>query len=583
MTKNKDKMLGGKESSWKPLMHIYKTVRIPWFLLIMVVILSFGSQWVSVKLVEYASKIDTGTMTAGSFLVGYVSFSVISILMEYGYDLANILGNAQMARNVRKRLWGKMLRLPLSFYEKEEPQRLVSRVTKDSTFAYGAVTSVIQIISVIYGLVIAMVPVVKIFGAKSWIVAVIIPVLFICSFIVGKIQYRLDRMINKVYSKMTNFYSERLPNITYIKTNNMEKSEYEKGLKVSNEKYKADIVYKILFALQMPIQSLANYIGLVFVLIAASAMVRAETITAVQMKELMLYFNIVMADATLLLGVWMNIKASHGGCEKIAEINGLKAEDTSGTSEVSGQQDIVFDRVSYGYTDDKLVLKDASFTIPKGKITAIVGENGSGKSTITRLLERFDAPASGEIRIGESRLDELDCAKWRDKLGYVFQGDQMIEGTVRENLVYGLTKDYSEVELIKAVEDAGAYDFIMEKEEKLETPLHVFDSEFSGGQLQRLAIARAFMKDPEYLIMDEATSGVDLMTEAQIVARMKEKMKCRTVILISHNMNLIQDMDHIVVIKDGQVEAEGAPNEVAKRSGTFKALVGVGDAETASE
>lgn len=576
-------MLGGKESSWKPLMHIYKTVRIPWFLLIMVVILSFGSQWVSVKLVEYASKIDTGTMTAGSFLVGYVSFSVISILMEYGYDLANILGNAQMARNVRKRLWGKMLRLPLSFYEKEEPQRLVSRVTKDSTFAYGAVTSVIQIISVIYGLVIAMVPVVKIFGAKSWIVAVIIPVLFICSFIVGKIQYRLDRMINKVYSKMTNFYSERLPNITYIKTNNMEKSEYEKGLKVSNEKYKADIVYKILFALQMPIQSLANYIGLVFVLIAASAMVRAETITAVQMKELMLYFNIVMADATLLLGVWMNIKASHGGCEKIAEINGLKAEDTSGTSEVSGQQDIVFDRVSYGYTDDKLVLKDASFTIPKGKITAIVGENGSGKSTITRLLERFDAPASGEIRIGESRLDELDCAKWRDKLGYVFQGDQMIEGTVRENLVYGLTKDYSEVELIKAVEDAGAYDFIMEKEEKLETPLHVFDSEFSGGQLQRLAIARAFMKDPEYLIMDEATSGVDLMTEAQIVARMKEKMKGRTVILISHNMNLIQDMDHIVVIKDGQVEAEGAPNEVAKRSGTFKALVGVGDAETASE
>lgn len=576
-------MLGGKESSWKPLMNIYKTVRIPWFLLIMVVLLSFGSQWVSVKLVEYSSKIDTGTMTAGSFLVGYVAFSVISILVEYGYDLANILGNAQMARNVRRRLWGKMLRLPLSFYEKEEPQRLVSRVTKDSTFAYGAITSVIQIISVIYGLVIAMRPVVKIFGAKSWIVAVIIPVLFICSFIVGKIQYRIDRMINKVYSKMTNFYSERLPNITYIKTNNMEKSEYEKGLKVSNEKYKADIVYKILFALQMPIQSLANYIGLVFVLIAASAMVRSKTITAVQMKELMLYFNIVMADATLLLGVWMSIKASHGGCEKIAEINGLKAEDVSGISEVSGQQDIVFDHVSYGYTEDKLVLKDASFTIPKGKITAIVGENGSGKSTITRLLERFDAPASGEIRIGESRLDELDCAKWRDKLGYVFQGDQMVEGTVRENLGYGLTKEYSEDELVKAAADAGAYDFIMEKEEKFETPLHVFDSEFSGGQLQRLAIARVFMKDPEYLIMDEATSGIDLMKEAQIVACMKEKMKGRTVVLISHNMNLIQDMDHIVVIKDGQVEAEGSPKEVAERSDTFKALVGVGDAETASE
>ena len=575
MEKQKEKMFSGKESSWKPLMHIYKTVRIPWVLLILVVLLSFGSQWVSVRLVEYSSKIDTGTMTAGSFLVGYVVFSIISILVENGYDMANIIGNAQMGRNVRRRLWGKMLRLPISVYEQEEPQLLVSRVTKDSTYAYAALTSVIQLISLVYGLVISIKPVVEIFGAKTWIIVVIIPVLVVSSLIVGKIQYRLNRMINTVYSKMTNFYSERLPNITYIKTNNMEKSEYEKGLRVSNEKYKADIVYKILFALQMPIQSLANYIGLVFILITASSMVRSGAITAVQMKELMLYFNIVMADATLLLGLWMNVKASHGGCEKIAEINDSPIEDMSGTSEVSGQQSIVFDHVSYGYTEDKLILKDVSFTIPKGKITAIVGENGSGKSTITRLLERFDTPFSGEIRIGEHKLGEINCAKWREKLGYVFQGDQMVEGTVRENIVYGLTGDYSEEELKKAAKDAEAYEFIMEKEEQFDTPLHVFDSEFSGGQLQRLAIARVFMKNPDYLIMDEATSGVDLMKETEIIAHMKKKMKDKTVVLISHNMNLVRDTDYIVVIKDGQVEAEGTPKEVAERSATFMALLGM--------
>ena len=316
-----------KEASFKLLLNIYKTTRIPWLMLILVVAASFGSQWVGVAIAEYSAKVDTGTMTGGSFLWSYVSLSVISTVLEYGYDLANGLGKSQMGRNVRKRLWGKMLRLPVSFYEKEEPQRLVSRVTKDSEFAYGAITAVIQLFSLIYGIIIAMIEVVRIFGANSWIMAAIIPVLVVCSFIVGKIQYRIDRMINAAYSKMTNFYSERLPNVTYIKTNNMEHSEYEKGKKISNEKYKADIIYKVMFALQLPLQSLANYISLIFVLLVSSAMVRTGTLHAPQMKELLNYFNIVMADATLILSIWQIVKASHGGCEKISEINAAPTEN----------------------------------------------------------------------------------------------------------------------------------------------------------------------------------------------------------------------------------------------------------------
>lgn len=580
MKREKNKK-AGKETSFKLLLNIYKTTRIPWLMLLLVVAASFGSQWVGVAIAEYSAKVETGTMTGGSFLWSYVSLTAISIVLEYGYDLANGLGRSQMGRNVRKRLWGKMLRLPVSVYEKEEPQRLVSRVTKDSDFAYGAVTAVIQVFSLIYGVTIAMIKVVEIFGANSWIMTAIIPVLVVCSVIVGKIQYRIDRMINAAYSKMTNFYSERLPNITYIKTNNMERSEYEKGKKISDEKYKADIIYKVMFALQLPIQSLANYISLIFVLLVSSAMVRAGTLLAPQMKELLNYFNIVMADATLMLGIWQIVKASHGGCEKISEINAAPTENLKGQIEIQGQQDIVFDHVSFGYTEEKLVLKNASFTIPKGKITAIVGENGSGKSTVTRLLERFDVPVSGEIRIGGSNLNEIDCAKWRDSLGYVFQGNQMVQGTVRENLTYGITRDYTEEELVGAAKDAEAYDFIMEKEEQFDTPLRVFDSEFSGGQLQRLAIARVFMKNPDYLIMDEATSGVDMIKEKYIMDRMKEKMRDKTVIIISHNMDIVKGADHIVMIKGGEVEAEGTVQEVAASSNTFKTFLSADQEKTA--
>ncbi len=561
MKKRKSNMLGGKEAAWKPLLRVYKTVKIPWKFLIAVVLCSFGEKWVNVQLVPYYSKIETGTMV-GSFLIGYLVYSVISFTFEYAYDLMNTTGNANMARNVRKHLWGKMLRLPVSYYEKEEPQQLVSRITKDTTFAYGAVTSVIQLISVIYGIVIAILPMIRIFGAKTWIIAVVVPVLFATSWIVGKIQYRLDRMINGVYSKMTNYYSERLPNITFIKINNMEADEYKKGLEVSNEKYKADTLYKVLFALQMPLQSLANYIGLIFVLIASSAMVRAGTITSVEMKELMLYFNIVIQEATLLFSVWMTIKASHGGCEKISEINGCAEEDQGGSEAAEGVQNICFDHVQFGYTPDKLVLNDVCFTIPAGKTTAIVGENGCGKSTITRLLERFDCPESGKILVGGKDLTEINRTDWRRQIGYVFQGNQTVDGTIRENIAYGVTGEYADEDLIKAAEDAQAYSFIREKEQGFETPLQVFDSELSGGQLQRIAIARAFMKKPDYLIMDEATSGVDSLKESEIIEQMEENMRNKTVILISHNMDLVKRADHIVILQDGGVEAEGSFEEV---------------------
>lgn len=570
-----------KEDSWKPLFHIYRSVKIPWIMLALVVLISLGSQYVAIELAKYTAKIDTGTMTGGSFLVGFVIFTMISVVLEYGYDLANGIGRAQMGRNVRKKLWGRLLRLPVSNYEKEEPQHLVSRMTKDTDFAYGALTAVIQLFSMIYGVIIAMIEVVRIFGAYSWIMAAVVPVLIICSFIVGKIQYRIDRMINTAYARMTNFYSERLPNITYIKTNNMEKSEYEKGIKISNEKYKADMIYKGLYALQLPLQSLANYISLVFVLLVASSLVRAGSMESVQMKELLNYFDIVMSNATLILGVWQTIKATHGGSEKIAELNAARTEQLSGKSfDDQEQQDIVFDGVSFGYNEEKLILKNVSFHIPKGKITAIVGENGSGKSTITRLLERFDEPDSGEIRIGEQRLKDIDGMQWRDHLGYVFQGNQMVQGTVRENLTYGVTRECSQEELVKVTREAEAYQFIMEKEKGFDTPMKVFDSEFSGGQLQRLAIARVLLKDPDYLIMDEATSGVDHIKEDRIIRQVKEKMKGKTVIVISHNMNLVKSADHIVVIRDGKVEAEGSPKNLAVESNTFRAFL---NADTSKE
>jgi|GEM_PF-6387709 len=578
---NERASLKKKEGSFSQFLRIYRKTRIPWVLLALVVLISFGTQLVSVNLVEYTSKIDTGTMTGGTFLVGYVLYSALSIIFEYGYDLANTAGHAVMSRNVRKKVWGKLLRMPVSAYEDEDSQTLVSRISKDTDNTYGAITAVIQVVSVLYGMIIALIEVVKLFGSYTWILAAIIPVMVVCSILLGKIEYRIERLKNDAYADMTNYYSERLPNMTYIKTNGMEEAEYEKGAAVSNAKYRADVVYKALYALSLPLQSLGNYISLVFVLLTASAMVRAGTLASADMKALLGYFDILMQNAVLLMSIWGIVKMSHGGNEKIAEIYDAEEEPEDGEA-VPALSDLVFENVSFGYTKDRTVLNHADFTVPAGKFTAVVGENGCGKSTIMRLLERFHAPKEGVIYAGNEKLEDLDLKSWRSQVGYVFQGNQMLEGTVKENLVYGLDNVPDEDEIKEVLEgtDCG---FVYEKENGLDTPVEVFDSVFSGGQMQRLSIARALLKNPEYLILDEAASGLDRVSETKVMDYVMRRMQGKTVLCISHDMDVIEKADHIVVIGNGTVEAEGSFEEVKETSETMKRFLEVEYGESSAE
>lgn len=561
-------------ASWKSLLKIYKTAKIPWLWLIMVALFSVVTQWLAVISVPYASAVDTGTMKGGSWLVSFVLITVIYNILDGGYDAVNGMGGATMARSVRRNMWRKLLHLPVKVYEKEEPQNFVSRMTKDTTYAYAALTALIQIFSISYGCYVALKEVIEIYADFAWLVVVTIPVLIICAWIVGKIHYKMNKILNDSYAKVTSYYGERLPNVKYIKMNNMEEKEYQKAVEINQGKYKADVRYWTLYALSAPITSIAHYISVIVVMWVGSAFVRTGDMEVGELISLKGYFEIVMQNVTLFLGVWQAIKASHGGCEKLAELIDTEEEKmTSGGGTAEAGQDIVFRNVSFRYdVDGKTVLQNASFTIPGGKVTAIVGENGCGKSTVMRLLERFDTPVDGSITVGSKNLSELDLYKWRENLGYVFQGNQLVKGTVWENLAYGAPQDFTDAMLYAAARDADALDFIQEKDDGFSTMIDPFAPDFSGGQQQRIAIARVLLKQPDYLIMDEATSGIDNVTEKAIWSRVRARMAGKTTILISHDMDVINTADHIVVIKDGTVEAEGTVEEVRKNSATYMAI-----------
>ena len=223
-------------------------------------------------------------------------------------------------------------------------------------------------------------------------------------------------------------------------------------------------------------------------------------------------------------------------------------------------------------------MNGASFTIPKGKVTALVGENGCGKSTLIKLLERFNREQSGEILVGDRKLDEFRLSDWREKVGYLFQGNQIIKGTIRENIAYGVHREFTDEELCEAARQAKAYDFIMGKDDGFDTEISRFDNKCSGGEMQRIAIARILLKRPEILIMDEATSGIDVVSEQEVMEALMNLMAGKTVIMVSHDANLIKKADNVVVLKNGTVEASGTYGDVLRSSPLLREFIEKGGA-----
>lgn len=577
MKKNKQIRKGGDaRTSWKTLFKFYTKVKIPWLMLIVVFLLSFGIKEAESRLVPYTSAIQTGAIEQGGFLVGFILMTLTYAIVEALQGGINELCGAMTARNVRHTVWNKLIHLPMSVYDKEDPQRFVSRITQDTNGAYAAIACLIQFWSIIYGVYINFAKMYRLYHGLALIMLTSIPVTILASWACGKLQYSMERITNAAYAAITNFFGERLPNLLHIKTSSMEDEEYQKGVKANDDKYKADIRRLNRFIFQGPIGTVAQHANMIILLLMASAMVRAGTMKMAQMVNLYNYYLLFSGNAFMITAVWQNLKMSHGACSTIARLVEMEDEQLDGpisVEETAG--DIVFENVSFAYEEGRDVLKGVNFVIPKSKVTAIVGENGSGKSTIIKLLERFNEPSAGTIRIGQENLKEVSLAQWRDAVGYLFQGDQVVKGSIRENICYGLDRAYTEEEVIEAARLAKAYNFIEAKEEGLDAEVSKFDSKLSGGELQRLAIARIIMKQPQYLIMDEATSGIDVVSEAEVLEGLNNVMQGKTVIMVSHDINLISKADHIVVLKDGVIEASGNYEQVSKQSSLFNRLVAV--------
>ncbi len=567
-----------KTLSWKQLLRLYKKIRIPWLMLILVGSSSILIKQAQLWLVPYTSKIMTGAITEHGFLAGFVGFTLINAVIEAVQGGINELTGQITQRNVRHTVWNRILHLPMSYFGNEDRQGLVSRVTQDTTGTYAAIAAMIQLISVIYGTVAAFQKMYITYKSLTLLMLTGIPITLFSAWLIGKMQYKISYINNTAISKMTNFFAERLPGIMRIKTAGTEDDEYRKGMQANDDRYRAEIRQERIFIFTGPVGSMAQYINEIVLLLAASALVRADSMKMYQLVNLYNYYLLFMSNAFMFSAVWQAVKTSHGSSTTIAKLVDAEEEDLeTGTAIDSLSGSIEGRGISFSYDEQRQVLSDVSFSIPAGKITAVVGENGCGKSTLISLLERFQHEQSGELTVDGVSLDNLRLKDWRESVGYLFQGNQIIQGTIRENITYGIHRDFTEDELIDAAKKARAYDFIQKKEQGFDTPISRFDNKCSGGEMQRIAIARMILKRPEILIMDEATSGIDVVSEHEVMEGLMELMAGKTVIMVSHDMDMIRKADNIIVLNGGKVEAGGSFRQVAQASPLFRSFLEKGE------
>ena len=542
---------------------IFKGIKLPWFLLFLVVAISMIKSHVEVEAITLTASIIDGTQNKirTEELIRYVEFQLLSgvISVTFTYILGLLLQKINLA--VRLKVWNKMMHLSTSYYDSDNANELVTRVTTDADNAGNYFQILIQIFTACYAAIVAYQ---KLFSFQSKMGAaslLVVPIIIGITILYSSLTYRTGAAVRTRLAATMGYIAERVRGLRLIRSFHMEQEEKGMADKLFQEQCKSDILLSYTSMIQLGGMEVVGCLTIVISFVLGSRMIALGELTVGKL----IGFYTLCGLATVRLGeICMHLgtfSRDAGIVQKIGKILDAMEEPEDGCELDIADEDIRFEQVSFSY-QTKPVLKNITCTIPKKKITAIVGTNGAGKSTMFKLLERMYTPTEGQILFGEKDISQFKLSSWRKSFAIVAQEKPLISGTIRENILYGVERQVSEEELIHVAKLANIYDFIMRIPEKFEAQVGPGGSNFSGGQQQCIAIARAMMRNPDYLLLDEATSNLDAKSEQQVTAALNNLMKGRTTILIAHNYSATIFADEVIVLCNGEVKAQGTPDEL---------------------
>ncbi|WP_103864082.1 ABC transporter ATP-binding protein [Aquimarina sp. I32.4] len=479
-------------------------------------------------------------------------------------------------RDVRNELYKKTISLPLSYFSEKRKGDVIARVTSDVLEIQHSFLSILELI--VREPLMILFTIIMMFGISLKLTIFVFVFIPISGFLISLIGKSLKRKSGKVQKEQGQFLSiveETLGGLKVIKGFNAEKIF---GSKFENS---TDRFFKFSNSL-LNRQNLASptseFLGICVIAILlwfGGKMVFIEgTLKAAEFFAYMgLAYNI-LTPAKAISKASYGVKKGNAAAERVLEILNSTSplQDKPNAQEKKEfTSEIMIDNMSFKY-EDEYVLKDFSLKVPKGSSVALVGQSGSGKSTIANLVTRFYDVNKGSIKIDDVDIRDLTKTSLRNLMGLVTQDSILFNDTIKNNLLVGDQKA-SDEEIINALKIANAWEFVKDLPAGIETNIGDSGNKLSGGQKQRLSIARAVLKNPPIMILDEATSALDTESERLVQSALENMMKNRTSIVIAHRLSTIQNSDLIVVMQKGKIVEQGTHNELISKHGVYEKLV----------
>ena len=544
------------------------------FVILSTLLSLLGPLLIGIILDDYILQKDlTGTVRMLIFLaVVYIVSSLLSWLQQY----VMIRISQKTIRTLRTELFSKVQSLKVSFFDKRQQGDLMSRMTNDVENLNAALSqSVVQIVSsvlTIVGTAIAMV-------YLNWVLALValtvIPLIVMATKQIIKRSSVNYKARSKYLGALNGYVEETISNSDITTLFGKEKETVQQFEQANERLRHAAMRADMISGFMGPINNFMNNLGLGLIIGAGAIMaVTGMGVTVGVIGAFVTYTRQFFRPINQLSNLLNTFQSAIAGAERVFEILDEEeetADRVNATAAVKFNGDVVFEDVHFEYVLGRPVLRGIHLQAKAGETIAIVGPTGSGKTTIIQLLTRFYDHTAGEIYIDGKPIHHYTMQSVRQHVGIVLQDTYLFSGTVRENIRFGkLSATDEEVE--QAAKIAYAHNFIKYLPEQYETVLVSGGLNLSQGQRQLIAIARAILEDPDILILDEATSSVDTMTELHIQKGLNNLMEGRTSFVIAHRLKTIENADQILVIKDGEVLEQGNHDSLMQQAGFYAKL-----------
>jgi len=562
-----DTKLQSSKGNWRQFVKLIRQTKPSVPVLTIAVIMSIAATLVGLVIPMFTKNLVDGfsisNLTFGQIAGIAGIFIVQTIASGLSIYMLNRIGQ-QIVASLRDRLWRKLLALPVPYYDNNRTGETISRMTNDT----GVVKSLIadHMTSFFTG-IISVVGSIAVLLYLDWkmtvVMLAVIPIAALFLVPLGRQMFKISKGLQDETASFTTLLSQVLSEIRLVKSSNAESREYGNGKTGINNLFKFGLKEAKVQAMIAPLMFLIMMMLLVIIVGYGGMRVSSGALSAGELVAFILYLIQIVMPMSQITTFFTQFQKAIGATERIIDM--LEAEEENhdtGKPVERSDLPIQVEALTFAYKEGEPILRDVSFRIEPGTVTAIVGPSGGGKTTMFSLMERYYQPSAGQIKLGDTPIDEFSLHEWRSQFGYVSQESPLVAGTIRDNICYGVNREVTADQVSRAAQMAYAENFILELPEGYETEVGERGIKLSGGQRQRIAIARALLRDPKILMLDEATSSLDSKSEVVVQEALQNLMRGRTTLVIAHRLSTVVDADQIVFIEKGTVTGRGTHQEL---------------------